>query len=470
MSKRQNTFLQSVDLMTLSLYLSLLAIGWLMVYTVGYEEGSTLSEVIFNLDTKVGKQTLWIGVSLVVLIAIISIEWTFWRTFAYLIYGLGLLSLVAVLFFGVTVKGANSWFAIGGSTIQPSEFAKFATCLAMAAFLSTYNTSLNNVNAVLISIGIMVAPMILIFLQPDAGSALVFLSFIIVMFREGLSPSLIIFVLSTAILLILGFIFPFEQMMVAFSLLILFILFRSLIRELKYIPVYIAVAAPALFLANIGFAVYVLLAIGVLLIVFTYLNWAARNGKLVGQLWILLIMGALVSGGANYTFNKLMKPHQQDRINVWLRPHLCDPQGSLYNLIQSKMAIGSGGFKGKGFLNGEVTKGGYVPEQDTDFIFCTIAEEQGFIGSLGIIGIFALLMLRILAIAERQNSDFSRQYAYGLAGIIFVHFFINIGMTMGLLPIIGIPLPFISYGGSSMIAFTIMFGVLLKLDTKRYVG
>ncbi|MFK7810175.1 MAG: rod shape-determining protein RodA [Saprospiraceae bacterium] len=470
MSKRQNTFLQSVDLMTLSLYLSLLGIGWLMVYTVGYNEELSFSETIFDLNTKVGKQTLWIGISLLALIVTISVEWTFWRTFAYPIYGLGIAALLGVLLFGITVKGATSWYSIGGFTLQPSEFAKFATCLALAAFLSTYKTNLNNTNNVLIAFGILVLPMGLILLQPDAGSALVFLSFIILLFREGLSPSLIVFALATMTLLILGFIFPFYQMMVVFTLLILLILFRSLVKDFKFMFGYFIIAGLALFFTYLGHPVYVLLGIGVLLLLFAYLNWAKRKESLVGKLSILLIMGTLVTGGANYTFNNVMRSHQQDRINVWLRPHLCDPQGSLYNLIQSKMAIGSGGFQGKGFLNGEITKGGYVPEQDTDFIFCTIAEEQGFIGSLGIIGLFTLLILRILVIAERQNSDFSRQYAYGFAGIVFIHFFVNIGMTMGLVPVIGIPLPFISYGGSSVLAFTIMFGVLLKLDTKRYIG
>ncbi len=456
--------------MTLCLYLSLLGIGWLMVYTVGYDDSRTLYEMVFDLDTKIGKQTLWIGISLLVLIASISIEWTFWRTFAYPIYGLGMLSLVLVLLVGTTVKGATSWFSIGGFTIQPAEFVKFATCLALAAFLSTYSTSLKNYNAVLISFGLILAPAVLILLQPDAGSALIFSSFIILLYREGLSQTLIVFSLAIAGLLILGFIFPFFAVMLGLTLLILFIMFRSLIKELKWRLLFLGLAAVSVFLGWKGYIVYVLLANGLFVLFFTYLMWGNRKGTLAGQLWLLFLLGGMVAGGANYTFNDVLGTHQQDRINVWLRPHLCDPQGSLYNLIQSKMAIGSGGLQGKGFLQGEITKGGYVPEQDTDFIYCTIAEEQGFVGSLGIIGLFFLLISRIIVIAERQNSDFSRQYAYGLAGILFLHFFINIGMTMGLVPVIGIPLPFISYGGSSVLAFTIMFGVLLKLDTKRYIG
>ena len=196
-------------------------------------------------------------------------------------------------------------------------------------------------------------------------------------------------------------------------------------------------------------------------------SFLQRRGKLVARLSTVLVIGAIIAFSANYTFNNFLENHQRDRINVWLRPSLCDPQGALYNVLQSKMTIGSGGLQGKGFLQGTMTKLNYVPEQATDFIFCTIGEEQGFIGSLGIIGLFLLLLIRIIVLAERQRSDFSRHYAYGIAGILFIHAFVNIGMTMGLVPIIGIPLPFISYGGSSILGFSLMMGVLLKLDSHR---
>lgn len=198
-----------------------------------------------------------------------------------------------------------------------------------------------------------------------------------------------------------------------------------------------------------------------------YLLYRNRKGRLVSQVSALLVIGSVVTFSASYFFNNILERHQQDRINVWLRPSICDPQGALYNVLQSKMSIGSGGFRGKGFLQGNMTKLNYVPEQSTDFIFCTIGEEQGFIGSLSIIALFLLLILRIVSIAERQRSEFSRFYAYGVAGILFIHVFVNIGMTMGLVPIIGIPLPFISYGGSSILGFTLMIGVLLRLDSKR---
>ena len=193
-----------------------------------------------------------------------------------------------------------------------------------------------------------------------------------------------------------------------------------------------------------------------------------RKTQLIRQMTVFLILGSGIAFSANYTFNNFFEKHQQDRINVWLRPSLCDPQGALYNVLLSKMTIGSGGLQGKGFLQGTMTKLNYVPEQSTDFIFCTIGEEQGFIGTLGIVGLYLLLLVRIVTLAERQRSDFSRHYAYGVAGILFIHFFINIGMTMGLMPIIGIPLPFISYGGSSILGFTLLISILIKLDSHRF--
>ncbi|HFD31256.1 MAG TPA: hypothetical protein ENJ28_00890, partial [Gammaproteobacteria bacterium] len=320
MSKRQHTFLQSVDLLTFTLYMSLLGIGWLMVYTVGYDENQTLAQTVFDLNTKVGKQTLWVGLSILILIATISIDWTFWRTFAYPIYVFAMLLLVGVLFFGITVKGATSWYSIGGFTLQPSEFAKFATALALAAYLSTYNTDLSKPNVVLTSFGLILLPAVLIMLQPDAGSAMVFLSFIILLFREGLSSSLIVFALGAATLLILGFVFPFFQTLVALSLLILFLLYKNLVEEWKWMTLFSIFALSMLLLSTRGYSLYVLPGVVLLLLLFSYLNWAKRNGNLVGQLWIFLILGAFILGGANYTFNNVLSPHQQDRINVWLRP------------------------------------------------------------------------------------------------------------------------------------------------------
>ncbi len=470
MSKRQNNFLQSVDVMTLVIYLSMIALGWLMVYTVGYDEDRTLADMAFDLSTNIGKQTLWVGVSLVLLMAVIAIDWNFWRTFAYPIYGITIASLIAVLFFGITIKGATSWFRIGPFTLQPAEFAKFGACLAMAAFLSAYDTNLGKRKHVFIALGIILLPMGLILLQSDAGSALVFLSFFIVMFREGLSPGLLLFGIGSATLLIMGLVFPLTYIVLGMSLILVLIMLRNVGSNYRWLLGFLLWAIGSIVAVSMGFAWYALGANGLVMMGLVYMMWKNRKIGLALRLVALLFLGTLFSGAAGYTFNNILEAHQQDRINVWLQPSKCDPRGALYNIIQSKMAIGSGGLQGKGFLQGDITKLNYVPEQNTDFIFCTIGEEQGFIGSIGIIGLFFLLMSRIVVIAERQNSAFSRQYAYGLAGILFIHFFVNIGMTMGLVPVIGIPLPFISYGGSCILAFTIMIGVLLKLDTKRLIG
>lgn len=448
----------------------MIALGWLMVYTVGYDEERTFAETVFDLSTNIGKQTLWVGVSVVLLFAVIAIDWNFWRTFAYPIYALAMLSLLMVLFIGLEVNGATSWFKIGPFTLQPGEFAKFATCITMAAFLSTYDTNLDKPRYVLIALGIILLPMLLIILQPDPGSALVFLSFFIVMFREGLSPSLLLFGIGSAVLLILGLVFPLSHIVLGMVFIITFFMLRSIGVDYKVLLGFLVVVIASIFAVSKGFKWYALGVNTFAMLVLTYLMNNKRKLSLALRFGALLLIGTFLAGVAGYTFNNVLKSHQRDRINVWLQPSKCDPQGALYTMIQSKMAIGSGGLQGKGFLKGDITKLNYVPEQNTDFIFCTIGEEQGFIGSIGIIGLFLLLISRIITIAERQNSDFSRQYAYSFAGILFIHFFVNIGMTMGLVPVIGIPLPFISYGGSCILAFSIMMGVLLKLDTKRYIG
>jgi len=280
------------------------------------------------------------------------------------------------------VSGATSWFSIGGFSLQPSEFAKFTTALAMASYLSSYNANLRIFKSQVIAFGLIAVPIVLILMQPDAGSAIVFTSFLILFYRLG----------------------------------------------------------------NL---------------------WRNGRKELVKFLLPLIIFGGAFAYGANFAFNNILKPHQQSRINVWLNPSKA-PSDAIYNLRQSKLTIGSGELSGKGFLQGTRTKLDFVPEQSTDFIFCTIGEEQGFVGVFGIIALYLLFLYRITVIAERQRSDFSRNYAYGVAGILFFHFFINIGMTMGLVMIIGIPLPFISYGGSSLLAFSLMIGVLLKLDSNRF--
>ncbi|MCB0587160.1 MAG: rod shape-determining protein RodA [Phaeodactylibacter sp.] len=458
-----------IDLVAFSLFLALVIVGWLMVFSVGFEEFRNMEEGSF-LSTSAGKQAIWIGICGLIFAFIMLFDWKFWQTFAYPIYAVSLGMLVLVLFFGANIKGATSWFSFGGFSFQPSEIAKFGTALALSGFLSSYSTDLKNLRSQFISLMIILGPIILILLQPDAGSALVFLSFFIVLFREGLNPSYYIVAGVMAALLIAGLVAEPEKIALALSLLVLLAMSYSLKskRRLYWVLGAAAVAGASYYLARLDYLPYVLISCLLAVIVLGYVLYQQRNGRLVAGLLFFLLAGSSLAFAANYAFNNVLKPHQQDRINVWLQPEKCDERGSLYNLVQSKTAIGAGGLQGKGFLKGTMTKGNYVPEQSTDFIFCTIGEEQGFIGTFGIIVLFLLLLFRVSIIAERQRYSFSRHYAYCVAGIIFIHFFINIGMTMGLMPIIGIPLPFISKGGSSLMGFTIMIAVMLKLDKHRF--
>ena len=451
------------DFVTFGIFLGLVAIGWLMIFTVGYEDGYTMANF---LGTPVGKQTIWIGISFFAFFMMQLVSWKFWQSFAYPIYIFTLFLLIAVLFFGANIKGAMSWFRFGGFTIQPSELAKVGTCLAMAAFLGNYNTDLKQLRWQLIGVSIMAAPILLILLQPDAGSALVFTSFLIVFYRAGFPASYYVIGFYSVAVLILSLVSaPFDliQWLILLAMVIMSTNFRPKIYGLLTAVVF---AAGVIFLhRNLPeYDWYIFGGTLLAAVVLSVVLWQRRKQKEVSLLIGAVLLGSVLALGANFGFNKLL-PHQQDRINVWLRPHLTNDKEAGYNLANSKMAIGAGGLEGKGFLNGTLTRGGYVPEQMTDFIFCTIGEEQGFVGSMAVIILFLLLLYRLTIIAERQRTDFVRYYAYGVAGIIFVHFFINIAMTMGLMPIIGIPLPFISKGGSSLLGFSIMLAIILKMDS-----
>jgi len=467
MSRRDTAGLRNIDWQTFSLFLALVAIGWLMIYTVSFSREWNAGGDINFFDTSSGKQTIWVGISAVVFAVVFMIDWKFWQTFSYLIYGIAIVLLIAVLFAGTEIKGARSWFGFGGFSFQPSEVAKFGTCLALSAFLSYYRTNLKELRSQLLALGLLILPIGLILLQPDAGSAIVFFSFLVVLYREGLSPNYYVTGAFCATVLVLGLIFSPLYIVIGLSLLGVLILANQF-KDSRY-----TVLGAIALIGLVGFAIayertvepmaVALLAFAVL----GFIQWKNKRGRLVSVLGLAVVVGAGLSFAAGFAYNAL-KPHQQDRINVWLKPDKADPRGSLYNLHQSKLAIGSGGLTGKGIFKGTLTKLNYVPEQSTDFIFCTVGEEQGFIGSVGLVVLFTLLLIRITNIAERQRSNFSRHYAYGVAGILFIHIFINIGMTMGLLPIIGIPLPFISKGGSSLLGFTVMIAVLLKLDSHRY--
>jgi rod shape determining protein RodA len=457
-----------IDMVAFSLFLALVVVGWLMVFSVGYEEIKNVGWDGF-LSTSAGKQAIWIGICALLFAFIMLFDWKFWQTFAYPIYVFSITLLILVLLFGTEIKGNRAWFSFGGFSFQPSEFAKFGTALALSAFLGTYSTNLKNLRSQLIAFGIIGLPVLFILLQPDAGSALVFLSFTIVLFRAGISPMYYIFAGLMGTLLILGLVF--DPIYITTGMLITglgVLVYNIRGRYRIYWMSGAALAGIGAYLASgAGFGHYALIGAGLAFLLIGVLQWQQRNGQLVALLLFFLFSGSSLAFAANYAFNNVLKPHQQDRLNVWLQPDKCDEKGSLYNLIQSKTAIGSGGLEGKGFLEGTMTKGSFVPEQETDFIFCTIGEEQGFIGTFGIITLFLLLLLRMVTVAERQSNTFARSYAYCIAGILFIHIAINIGMTMGLMPIIGIPLPFISKGGSSLMGFTIMMAVFLKLDKHR---
>ena len=454
-----------IDWIALTVYLALVLIGGLMIYSSSVDGEQSLQ--VFNLSTLIGKHTIWIFISLFVFICTLFIDWKFWDTFSYVFYVIGIVSLIAVLIFGVEIKGARSWFSFFGFSFQPAETAKFFTCLALSSFLSSYKTDLGTIRSQVTAIALFFVPAFLILLQSDAGSAIVFMSFFIVLYRAGLSP--IYYIIGFSLIGIFAFSLMFGPISVAFTLLIL----GSGILALNYRDKWVIIAVLSLFLIFAfifipqSIFIYGLGAAALILFTLTFIRWDGRNIQNYALLFGVLLVAIAFSYGSNFAFESFLEPHQQDRINVWLRPQVCDPQGSLYNIIQSKLAIGSGGFSGKGFLAGDMTKLNYVPEQSSDFIFSIIGEEQGFIGVISVIVLFILLLYRIILIAERAKSSFVRHYAYGLAGILFVHYFINIGMTLGIMPVIGIPLPFLSQGGSALLSFSIMIGVLIRMDLSR---
>lgn len=472
------------DRPTMWLYIVLVVTGWLMIYAVNY---STVQELgVFNLGHDPGKQLFFIIACFGLLFFIFMLDWAFWRTFALVIYIISLVVLIGPIFVGREVNGANAWYQFGGFSFQPSEIAKFGTCLAMAGYLSSTGVNLREWRSRMIALGIFLLPVLIILLEKDAGSSLVFFSFVLVLYREGLSGRWYTIGFSTIALAILGFMYE-PQSIIAFLILLAAAWLISRFKEPRYW--WGALAAVAV-LSNWWYdaAAWALGQLGSTTADFPNLKWGVvlpplllllpafiinywRKNSMIQRSLQMGLLLLVLSAGLVYSANSayyLLAPHQQQRITLWLKPsQVTDYRGTAYNLMHSKMAIGSGGFFGKGWLDGNMTKGKYVPEQSTDFIFCTIGEEQGFIGAFGLIFLFTWLLWRITILAERQRSHFSRIYAYGVAGILFTHFLVNVGMTMGVFPIIGIPLPFISYGGSSLIGFTLMIGVLLKLDSQR---
>lgn len=478
--------LYGFDRLTLGLFAALVFIGWLMIFAVTYNPEQPMA--FLDLGHIAGKQLAFIGFCAVMLFLIMLGDWSYWRTLALPIYFFSIALLPGTLVFGREVNGANAWYHIGGFTFQPSELAKFGTCLAMAAFLSSPGVDLRQMRDRIVSFGILLLPAAMVLLQKDTGSALVFFSFMLVLYREGLSPVLYALGFGAAALVIAGWKFDPPAYTVAWLIAALNLLLINRFRERKTLFRWIWVALLPLIiwwipvlnllLESAGLSLpenqkhLLVLVPQVLLLIIVFIpNYWKKNNLIQSQLrlWMVLLAISVSMVFAASAMLNLLAPHQQQRIKIWLRPGEAEAnaRGAGYNLIHSKMAIGSGGLLGKGTLEGNMTKLKYVPKQSTDYIFCTVGEEQGFLGVLGLVGLFLWLLWRITILAERQRSNFSRIYAYGVAGIIFVHLVINVGMTMGLIPTIGIPLPFISAGGSSLIGFTLMMAVLLKLDSNR---
>ncbi len=472
MAEPRQTFFVNIDPISFSLYLALVFIGGLFIYSVDVQQAGAPSGVAdFLMNSQAGKQFIWIIICLLVMgFILLFIDHKFWQVFAYAVYAGGVGALILVLFLGTTIKGATSWFTFGGFSFQPSELAKVGTCLAVASYLNHWNTDFRNWRTVGIVIALFMAPAGLVMLQPDAGSALVFLSFFIVLFREGFSPLLYVAGIMSAATLLVGILVSPLTMIIALAWIgvLIYALYQKH-RPWAWAIAAIVVAAVLWFAIGEGYSYPALGAILFLFIGMTFWQYLQGRSQLIPLMVVGLVWTSTLAIASNYVFNNVLKSHQQQRINVWLRPEVAKAQDeyATFNLDNSKLTIGAGGVFGQGLLSGRMTKGRWVPEQNTDFIFCAIAEQQGFAGSFAVIILFLLLLWRITQIAERQRTTFSRVYGYGVASILFIHMIVNIGMTMGLVPIIGIPLPFISKGGSSLLGFTIMLAILLKLDKHR---
>ncbi len=435
MSARENVA-ANFDRPILIMYLLLMFMGWANIYSAAYDVDHAS---IFDQSKEYGKQAVWMGISLVLGGCMLLIRGDLFRDSAYGVYGFVLLLLTAVLLFGKEVNGAKAWFAIGGFGIQPAEFAKFATALALTRYLSGLKALVDTRSRV-ISTAIILAPVALIMLKPDTGTSLVSGAFILVLYREGLSGNVLLLAILAGVLSVLSLILKESSFDLPFT-------------DAKLTGQYFLLGLIAVFCALAWIGVRNLLV-------------KRERKRFYGLIVMGFISSAVFISTVDYAFNNVLAKHQQDRILVMLG-QMEDPQGLGYNVKQSQTAIGSGGFAGKGYLEGTLTKFKYVPMQSTDFIFCTVGEEWGFLGTAFVVILLTALILRIIQISDRQRSRFTRIYAYCVASIFFLHLMINVGMTIGLAPVIGIPLPFFSYGGSSMISFTILLGILVRLDAER---
>ena len=419
---------QNIDWLTVGFYAFFVITGWLNIFAAVYNP--EVSQNIFDFSINSGKQLIWIGTSVLLIILISAIDYKFYSTFSYLIYGGIILVCLLTIFLGTEVKGSKSWFEIGSLRVQPAEFAKFATALALATYLGRIGVRFEKLSTQLVAFAIIGLPAILILLQNETGTVLVFSAFVLVLYREGLSGWLLIIGALAAALFVFTLIFAQQTIFIGIGIL----------TGLVVINLLLSLRRKTARLSRVFTRVGIALAAGVLCI------------------------GMVIS--VNFVLDTVLQPHQKRRIQVLIDPEI-DPLGQAYQVTQSKIAIGSGEIFGKGFLQGTQTKFDFVPDQSTDFIFCTIGEEYGWVGTTFLIIVYVLFLMRIVYLAERQKERFSRIYGYSVACIIFIHFAINIGMTIGIFPVIGIPLPFISYGGSSLWSFTILLFIFLKLDAHR---
>ena len=412
---------QGIDWTTIWIYIALLAFGLMNIYAAVFNVDNP--KPIFSLDHNAGRQIMFIFVAFMLIMVILFVDFKVYDTFAYIFYGIFILVLIATIFLGSDVKGSKSWIKLGSFSIQPAEFSKTFTVMALAKYLSTLGVNVSKMKYAIRAAAIIFLPPIIIILQKETGVALTFAAMIIVLYREGLPGVYPALILSFIVLLILALVFP-------------------------------------------NWAVVLGLALLAVLFWYLFLKRYERNRQNFQRVLGLFILFSGFVLTVDFIITNVMAPHQQRRIKILVNPD-SDPKGVGWNVIQSKLAIGSGGFIGKGYLKGTQTKFDFVPEQSTDFIFCTVGEEWGFVGSFVLLGLYFILLNRILSLAEKQKSKFARIYGYGVASIIFFHILVNIGMTIGLMPVIGIPLPFVSYGGSSLLSFTLLLFIFLKLDAHR---
>lgn len=416
--RREGGLFSELDWLVVLIYFLLVLFGWFNIFASVYDPVQDQSILDFSLNS--GKQLMWIAASVLLIIIILLLDFRIYESFSPIFYGLMILLLVGVLLFGVKINGARAWYDLGFMRLQPAEFTKMATALMIGRYVASTGVKLTDFSSQLKALAIIGLPIGFIMLQPDFGSAIIFAALIIPLYREGFPAIYLIIGISVAVFFILTLLLPRTELLI-----------------------------------GVG-------AIGL-----TFILFSLKNKKRIASILLLMVIIVGFIFTTDYLLNEVLKPYQKSRIEAIFKPELVDPQAEGWNLEQSKIAIGSGGFAGKGFLQGTQTKFGYVPEQSTDFIFSTLAEEHGWLGCTIVIALFIVLIMRLIVIAERQKSKFARIYGYSVASILFFHFAINIAMTIGLFPVVGIPLPFFSYGGSSLWSFTIMLFVLLKIDMHR---